>query len=323
MKTAAVIGAGQLGSRHLQGLAGLARPVELYVMDVSPECLNLARSRYDETPANENIRSISFTTDIRDLPPRLDLAVIATNARERPEALESLLAVSSVSSMVLEKVAFQSVEAFDRAEARIEETGVEAWINCPRRMAAAYRNLKARLEGRPFEFTVSGGDWGLATSALHFIDLAAFFTDRLEYEVDSEGLDDRVHDSKRDGYIELTGTLAGRFSDGSRFSLTSQAGSESPLVIVISRPGERIEVDEAGGRVIIDSPGQGRVEVLDFELPWQSRLTTVFAREILSSGACALTPFRESKALHLPLLAAFNRHVEKVRGGECRVCPVT
>lgn len=83
MKTIALIGAGQLGSRHLQALANIDIPVILQVVDPSMDSLNVARERYLEVPNNDNINSIDFLTDIDALNANLDLCIIATNADVR------------------------------------------------------------------------------------------------------------------------------------------------------------------------------------------------------------------------------------------------
>ena len=44
----AVIGAGEVGSRHLQALALLKRPVKIFVVDPSNESLRIAKERFQQ-----------------------------------------------------------------------------------------------------------------------------------------------------------------------------------------------------------------------------------------------------------------------------------
>ena len=45
----AIIGAGQLGSRHLQGLKKAQLPMNIFVLDASEESLTICEQRYNET----------------------------------------------------------------------------------------------------------------------------------------------------------------------------------------------------------------------------------------------------------------------------------
>ena len=51
MYKVAIIGAGQLGSRHLQGLKVAASPLEITVMDSNEDSLKVAKERYDTVTA--------------------------------------------------------------------------------------------------------------------------------------------------------------------------------------------------------------------------------------------------------------------------------
>ena len=45
-----IIGAGQIGSRHLQALRAVRIPLKISVIDPSTESLDLAKQRYEEMP---------------------------------------------------------------------------------------------------------------------------------------------------------------------------------------------------------------------------------------------------------------------------------
>lgn len=51
MYKVAIIGAGQLGSRHLQGLKGAASSLAITVLDSSKESLQVSKERYEAIPA--------------------------------------------------------------------------------------------------------------------------------------------------------------------------------------------------------------------------------------------------------------------------------
>ena len=132
----AIVGAGQLGSRHLQGLARLDRDIVVDVMDPDTAALALAKQRFDEMSPNLHKQSVRYISTQKDFESDLDLAIIATNADVRPHVIKSLLTNVYVRYLILEKVVFQSVRDFETVIQILDEKRIKAWVNCPRRIFA-------------------------------------------------------------------------------------------------------------------------------------------------------------------------------------------
>ena len=103
----AVIGAGQLGSRHLQGLSKSINKFNIFIVDPSELSLSETKARLAEVD-NKFVNSISFLNDLTKLPPHIDIAIIATTAVNRRSVLENLVAITSVDYLILEKISFNS-----------------------------------------------------------------------------------------------------------------------------------------------------------------------------------------------------------------------
>ena len=100
----AIIGAGQLGSRHLQGLLSYKKEsLNIFIIDPSDDSLFIAKQRALEL---EHKHSLTFTDSFQELPKHLDFVVIATNSKVRFVVMEILLQHASVSYLILEKVLF-------------------------------------------------------------------------------------------------------------------------------------------------------------------------------------------------------------------------
>ncbi|MBC8146778.1 MAG: Gfo/Idh/MocA family oxidoreductase [Bacteroidetes bacterium] len=136
----AVIGAGQLGSRHLQGLAKSSKEFQIYVIDPNENALILAKQRFEEVSKSTN-SIVSYRQSMSDLPGTIDLAIIATTANVRRKIIENLLDKCSIKYLILEKVVFQKSEDFKPIQKRLLEKGVKAWVNCARRSYSFYKNL--------------------------------------------------------------------------------------------------------------------------------------------------------------------------------------
>jgi predicted dehydrogenase len=322
-----LVGAGQLGTRHLQALVGNAhQPTTIQVVDPFEASLVMARERAEAVENSDGYVELSYLRKLEHVLPIIDFSVISTNANCRLDVIEQLLTKSSVRYLLLEKVLFQSADQLNQALDLIERVGTDAYVNCPRRMYPIYRELREHLkDAKRVVLTVEGDDWGLACNAIHFIDLWAFLTGCTDYEVDVSALGSTILDSKRAGYKEVTGILRG-YAAGHAFHLNSRAldsADKKPLKVRIETEQLAIDVLESKGICrIVDLAKHSELEQ-SFSIPYQSQLTHLVADSLLQHGRCELTPFKESAALHKPLLKAllafFNEYDDVVRDH----CPIT
>jgi hypothetical protein len=320
----AVIGAGQLGGRHLQGLARLSLPCEIDVVDPSPVSLDSARKRFSEIPPNSSINSVNYHSSIETLPSTLDYAVIATTAEVRLSALQTLLAGRKVRSVLLEKILFQYQGDYPVAEALLASHKVQAWVNCSRRVFPIYDVVRNFFAEEPLKyFQVMGGGWGLGCNSIHFIDLLGRLTGQKPIEISTADLDNVLVPSKRKNFMEFTGSLRGQFGD-TRFEITSFAKSSARLLLTIRSESRTCVIDETAGHAFFfDSKQQTPLDRQTFEVPFTSHLSTAIATQILTEGSSKLATFKQSMDYHLPLLAALGAHASLTQGTPANFCPVT
>lgn len=325
MKKIAVIGCGQLGSRHLQALMKSEYAASIEVMDPSPDSLNTARERAGQIPQNPNIQEVKYYSSLEALSEQIDLAVIATNSNIRAEIVKELLQRKKVSNMIIEKVLFQKIREYGEIARLLKAKKVSAWVNCPRRLYPFYQNLRDILskEG-PLSYCLQGGEWGLACNAIHFIDHVAFFNGCHDVRFDTSGLDPKILESRRKGFIELTGTIHGAFADGSRIILHAHSGSAAPHIIGIVGKNVQVMVDESKQKAHIARAEKNWTwEEEPFRVLYQSEMTHLAARDILEKGKCGLTTYENSQKLHVSFIAALLKFISKVKGEKTSVCPVT
>jgi len=120
MKRICIIGAGNIGSRHLQGLKKITSPLSITVFDPSAESLSTARQRYDQIPSSLN-HEINFLQTMEDLPKNIDLAIIATSSNVRRKVTEELLKNSTVKYLILEKILFQKAQDYKAIKKQIKK----------------------------------------------------------------------------------------------------------------------------------------------------------------------------------------------------------
>ena len=109
-----VIGAGNIGSRHVQSLANSLTNLNIFVIDPNKENLKKTKNLFfSNNISNNNKINIYFNQSINKIYHPIDLAIISTNADVRRNVIERLLSVNEVKNIILEKVAFQNMKDFD------------------------------------------------------------------------------------------------------------------------------------------------------------------------------------------------------------------
>ena len=131
----ALIGAGELGSRHLQGLANASNQFQISVIDPNKNSLRVAKNRLNEA-SKLSIPKVSYYDSIDSLPEAIDLVIIATNAKVRRDIIKNLIDKSSIKYLILEKVVFQRSNDFNLIKNLLNEKNVKTWVNCARRSFA-------------------------------------------------------------------------------------------------------------------------------------------------------------------------------------------
>lgn len=318
MKRVAIIGAGQLGSRHLQGLKVASSPMEITVMDSNVNSLKIAKERFDAvSPIGE--KTIKYVTSIDDLPEELDLVIIATGSKPRASIVKSLLNHSSLQYLVLEKVLFPTLNDYSVIGKLLEENGVRCWVNCPRRMFGTYKQIKENIDvSKPIHMTKADEDWGLCCNSIHMIDLFMYLTEETEYSIETKWLNDKIEDSKRGGYVEMTGMLKIVTPKGNSLTLISEKDFEGEKNFMIENNGNMFVIAEAGGFWIHKNKKK------PFTMVYQSQLTGILADEILITGGCSLTSYQISALYHRPFIEALLGKYNDIMGTlDNKLLPIT
>jgi hypothetical protein len=321
--TIAIVGSGQLGSRHLQALS--KSDYNIFVVDSSEESLAIAKSRFDEVNSGFN-GNINYQTQISELPEQIDVCIVATSSKVRARVIESLLENSRVTYLVLEKVLFTTLPEYDTIGTLLEATGTKAWVNCPRRLYPVYNRIREELQGERIQMQLTGNNWGLGCNGIHILDLFAFLTRNSNIKLSSEHLDPIIHESKRPGYIEFTGTLLGSTNKGDTVSITSnQAESLSPMLFTITSPNIHYVIQQSNVMDISTARAANnwKWEKSEEALPFQSVLTGNLVKDLLKTGSCGLTAYAESVELHKAFLKSLMAFTGKIENKNIESCPIT
>lgn len=320
-----LIGAGQLGSRHLQGLTKIQFPSKIYVVDLNEQSLQLAKDRYYEMENNPLVEELILKTSIDELPQKLDLVIIATNSNVRAAIIKNIITKCEVRNLILEKVLFQTERDYFEVSELLKQKGVNAWVNCPRRLFEGYQFMKELFPKNEGVFlSVTGGDWGLGCNGIHFIDLLAYITEDYDIELNTQFLSPLLLESKRTGFKEFAGTLIAKQNNGSTITLNSEPLYNGNISITIRGTQAIAIIDENAGKInIATQKNLWKWEEKKLEGKYQSQLTGSVASEIIATNSCGLTSFEDSHKLHLPFIKALLNFYNSIASEKLDACPIT
>jgi len=320
ISTILISGAGQLGSRYLQGMALSLKSLKIYVHDFNAIALSTAEQRWNEV-SNSNNHEVLYITSLESLPKNIDIAIIATTANTRLSASKSICSHTRVKNWVLEKVLAQNEDEIDKLLSLIGSKN--AWVNTPRRLMNWHRDIKSHLDWtNPVNFSVEGGSWGMACNAIHFLDLFSWWTGESLESINIDDLNKEWFESKRVNNWEVLGGLKAKFSKGSIAHINVDQ-SNSPVVIKIENKYAESSnnlwlINEAEG-VAMNSDGYK----ISGNLNLQSEITAPLIDSILDYGDCNLPLLSESAELHRVFIREMLNHWKNSGNPAAIFVPIT
>ena len=312
-----ISGAGQIGSRHLQGLAKCKIPLRIYIHDIHKESLAIAKQRWDEVCNQEQTHELSFHASINSIPQNVDIAIVATAADVRAEVVAKICNRTNVRYWVLEKVLTQGQADLDKLLLQIG-TDSKVWVNIPRRIMPWYEEIRSLLElKQPLVLNIQGGGWGLACNSVHFLDLCAWWTGETLSRIDSTQLDPIWFESKRPGFWEINGTLKAYYSGGSKAILSATKGANS-ISIEVSDGEQSWMISEVKG---IAQKSNGIV--IKGKLLYQSEMTGTLVETILEFERCDLPTIKDASDVHRIFIQALVKHWKQAGHPDAAYVPIT
>jgi hypothetical protein len=318
MQSILLVGAGQLGSRYLQGLSTVKLDLYITVVDPSDLSLNKAKKRWVEVGGDESQHTIRWCKVLPQDLSLIDLAIISTSAGGRADLIKKISSTIKVRYWVLEKVLAQSKKELDIINAATKDSK-KTWVNMVRRESNWHQQLKLNFfEQGSLKVKKSGGLWGLACNGIHFIDLISWWTGESLLSVNTIKLDRTWIKSKRLGYFEVMGELLVKFSGGTELILQSQP-IKTEDILYVEIPNKDIWTIDELNCVAFKS----KKDVLKGELKLQSELTGPLVTKILTKGTCELTSLKNSIEHHKIFLEAMLAHWNFSNKLKDKIVPIT
>lgn len=321
-----LVGCGEIGSRHLQALGKIEIPIELWIIDPNLDSLKTGKERFEQIPINKNIKSVEFQTELPETLNKIDLCIISTTSKIRFSVFQEVTNKTSCKNFILEKVLFQDKEAYFEAGKISKEKGITCWVNNYRREERYWKDIRKLFVNKGnFELFYGNADWHLCTNIIHILDLVTWLSNEKISKIDCSKLNKKIFDSKRSGFIELTGIVTGTTSDNGSFKLESISDIPyNEVEFVISNKTARLNVkEEKGEAILMRKENNWAPEKQKVEIRFQSDVTHHVVKSILETNHCNLPTLEESTHIHIPVLDCIMNHVNKISDKKYKRCPIT
>ena len=303
--------------------------LDIYVQDISEQSLQIAKQRWEQVahPVDSDTVSgmtapsiqhkITFLPSFENIPKKIDIAIVATNADVRPQVVKQIEANFEVCYWILEKVLAQSVTMLSEILA-LTQNSSGAWTNIPRRMMAWHKQIRERLRSEStLKITGSGSLWGLACNGIHYLDLVSWWTDEKLRKIDTSKLDSKWIESKRKGFFEVTGKITAVYSGGTRLVLESRQEG-SPFKMKVEGQKSVWEIDENKGVAV----GPDGVMIMG-KNEMQSSMTSKLVDDLLAGKKSELPKLSDSVEMHRIFLRSLLEHWNNVNSRNDDTLPIT
>jgi hypothetical protein len=324
-KKIVIIGAGQIGSRHLQGTLRVKYPLDIFVIDPFESSLVTAKERASEVEPNGH--KVYYKTDMSGLPGNIDVAIIATSSNVRESVIRTLVETVQLKYLILEKILFQSAAAYKEIPTLLKEKQITTWVNLPMRTYEHFRELKSVLGllDERISFNIVGSNWRIGCNAIHYIDLFEYIAGSKIDQLKADWLDSEIVPSKREGFVEFTGTLKGIANNKSTLMINSFPGEFGDATIYISTPSHRFIIQEGINGVIhhLEKESGFNTVSKNYSPVYQSTLTGDYITDIFDSGNCNLSKLDENANTHKLYIEEFLSFYNTTNKSASVLCPIT
>ena len=306
-----IVGFGNIGYRHYQGLKKSIQNFKIYVYD------------YDFKQYNKIDNDIDTTClkSIKNAPNDIFLLISATSSRNRLKHLKIIMKTKNVKYVILEKMTFQKEPDYISYQKIITQSKTKTYINCARRNWLSYLELKNDIKSDEISsFSLVGGNWNMASNTIHYLDLLLYLTSEKLAKIHLQtDFNDEIIDAKRPGYIEVYGVIFGYLND-IKFEILSKKSTVEKIIRIELKSGKVITLNEAKEEILYEQFGTSKSE--KFNTYFQSEITYLYLEDLILKNECLLPNFDENSKIQIEIINQIKRHQDLFIKGE-ELCLIT
>ncbi len=224
-----VIGIGNIGLRHIQGLCkSNYESIEFFTLDLSNVYLKRYKEEFLEIKNKFTVTHLDHIDNIQNY--NIDLTILSMTANNRVMTLMDVLKKIRTEFVLLEKPITQSLEELKELK-KLKNKNI--FVNFPRRYCkwhvAISNKIKSKIRNSAIHVKVVGKNIGIACNISHYIDLVFNWTNSYPIAIDVSGLD-KWKKSKRKDFYDIDGKIKIFFENKSVLDIDSSLDSQENYI---------------------------------------------------------------------------------------------
>ena len=318
-----IYGCGNVGSRHLQGALKSKYNINIFIYDKKEISIKLAKQRISEVNFNKNKISIKFLKDFK-FHNNFNLVILSTPAYKIFFILKKMIFELNFKNLIIEKIAFQSNQEFNKSIKLLKQNNINAWVNCANRTFNSYKKLKKIINKDDLiTMIVSGGKMNFASNLIHYLDLFSYFIYDSKFRILLQNFN-KPFKSKRKNYYEFDGYIIALSSKGDHLLVNSDINSSRPVTVDISTRNFNISIIEPLSKAYyMSEKNKWKIKEMNFIIENQSDLTKFLTESILKKNECDLIDVNSSFEINRMMLDIFLPHLNQSLNKNLNYCQIT
>jgi hypothetical protein len=283
-----IIGFGNIGYRHFQGLCLVNTKIKITVFDID---INTFK-KIDALLISKNIKILKTTKAPKKQ--KFDLVISASTNFKRYMVMKNLINNNTIRYIILEKIAFESpAQYFNFYNLLSKKKSIQCFINYNRNMMKSYIDLKKKIKNKQINYiSVIGSNWNLVSNSLHFINLFLYLFEKKDFSFIEHKLHKKIYLSKRKGFSQLKGKIIFQLTD-IKIVLEDNLKNKSSL-ITLKSINEKIVIDESNQKIIYHDLKKNKSTIKKFKINLVSQQSKEIYSQILNKKPILLPKYKTS-----------------------------
>lgn len=311
-----IVGFGGIGCRHTQSLLDDDfNNIFIYDTNLDNVYNNIDLIGYDLS----KIKIINSLDEIDS--DYIDFVIISTSSNHRYEIFNKLV-MKNIKYFLLEKIVFQSMEEFRKANEIICDNDIFAYCNFPNRYFINYIQLRKKIKlSSKSDFYISSGDCGIACGGIHYLDLFEYLT--CSSIIESKSCLEKWSKNNKRGndYIDFSGVFCARNENNNNIELFFDKSHNGGSMIKILLDNETVLFSENDSSHYSIEKNNEIIISETLNIKPQSQLTSKIVEDIFSHNALIPT-VNESRNAHFHLFKECQKAINVNYTIDSK-CPVT
>lgn len=283
-----IVGCGNIGFRHFQSIVKNKKKINIYLYDKNNQQYLLFKKYIKEKKIHQKVIFLKNLKSIN----KIFLCIIASTLPGRLNLIKKITRSLIIDNIIIEKIPFFDNIEYQDCIKLLDDKNINCWVNCPNRYFNSYRDLKKKFNSRKINMTINGGNWGLISNTIHYLDLFLYFNKTKK--IDNVLIKNfKIKKSKRSGFKEAKASIL--FTIKNNFLLINDLHDENfGVTLEISDNKVQYNIFEDLSRFISINKKKGNFKTGKFKIEHQSKLTNKYLDDLIDKSKCELVTLRDN-----------------------------